>query len=124
MGERKTLSPRYLAAWYLSSAGLLVLLPGWKLGLPLWELPRSEWLPFACLGAAFAVSAGFAAQLRFAGRGRAFWLIVLSTIAVFGLVFLGFNITRTQFSRTITILTLLAALVLVPAPYVIGGSRV
>jgi cytochrome c2 len=51
-------------------------------------------------------------------------LVVVSTTAIFGVVFLGFIVTRTDFSRAITIATFLCAVVLVPAPYVVGASRV
>jgi hypothetical protein len=109
---------------YVSSAGLLVLLAAWKFGLPVWQLPRSQSLPFASHATAFVLSAGICALLRFAGPGRALWLTTLSTSAIFGMTFLGFITTRTHFSRAITILVFLSGLVLVPAPYVIGISRV
>jgi len=74
--------------------------------------------------AAFAVSAGIAGLFRPARRWQDLWLITLSTIAVFGLFFLGLIITRIDFSRSIIIVTFLSALVLVPAPYIVGRSRV
>jgi cytochrome c2 len=76
-----------------------------------------------CLATAFAVSAGIAALLRSADRWRALWLTALSTIANFGVVFLGFIVTRTDFSRATMIAAFLYAMVLVPAPYVVGASR-
>jgi cytochrome c2 len=121
---RKSPSGRYLTAWYVGSAGVLALLPAVKFGFPLWQLPRSYWLPFACLAAAFVVSSGIAVLLRLAGRWRALWLTALSTVAVFGLVFLGFVATKTDFSRALTVITFLSALVIVPAPYILGPSRV
>jgi cytochrome c2 len=122
--ERESPSWRYFTAWYATSACLLSLLPAWRFGFWVWQLPRFQWVPFACLATAFVVSAGIAALLRPAGRWRALWLMAVSTIAVFGGVFLGFIITKTDFSRAITIATFLSAVVLVPAPYVVGASRV
>ena len=91
--------------------------------MPVWRLPRSHWLPFACLATAFVISAGIAALLRPADRWRALWLMAVLTIANFGVVFLGFIVIRTDFSRAITIATFLCAVVLVPAPLVVGASR-
>ena len=122
--EARKLSWRYLTAWYVTSVGLLLLLPLWKFGLPVWRLPRALWLPFSYLVTAFVISAGIAALLRLADRWRALWLIAVSTIANFGLVFLGFIVTRNDFSRAITVATFLSAAVLVLAPFVIGASRV
>ena len=123
MEARESPSWRYLTAWYVTSAYLLLLLPAWKFGLPVWRLPRSQWLPFAYLATAFVVSAGIAALLRPTDRRRALWLMALSTIANFGVVFFGFIVTRIDFSREITISTFLSAVVLVLAPYVVGASR-
>ena len=124
MEAREPPSWRYLTVWYATSVCLLLLLPVWRFGLPVWRLPRSHWLPFACLATAFVVSAGIAALLRPADRWRALWLMAVSTIASFGVVFLGFIVTMTEYSRAITIATFLFAVVLVPAPYVVGASRV
>ena len=124
MEVREPPSWRYLIAWYATSVCLLMLLPAWKFGLPVWRLPRSLWLPFACLATAFAVSAGIAALLRPANRWRAVWLMTVSTIANFGVVFFGFIVTRTVFfSRAVTIATILCAVVLIPVPYVVRVSR-
>jgi cytochrome c2 len=49
------------------------------------------------------------------------WAVV-STMAIFGAVFLGFVLTKTDYSRTITLGVFMSALVLVPAPYLVGAS--
>jgi cytochrome c2 len=123
MEARTPPSLRYLTAWYVTSLCLLLLLSEWKFGSPVWLLPRSDWLPLACLATAFMVSAGLAALLRPAIGWRALWLMAVSTIANFGVVFLGFIVTKTDFSRAITIATFLLAVMLVPAPYLVGASR-
>lgn len=111
---------RYLAAWYAASGALLLLLPVWKLGFPVWLLPRPLWLPFAALAAAFGLSAATAALLRPALRSVG--LITLCTTAIFSVVFLGFVVTRTDYSRAITLTVFLAAVVLIPVPYALGAS--
>jgi hypothetical protein len=118
-------SRRYLTAWYAISVCLLLLLPAWKFGFPVWRLPRAQWLPFACLAAAFVVSAGIAALLRSTVRGRGLWLVAVSvfTIAIFGMVFLGFIVAKIDFSRTVTLAVFVLAVALVQAPYVVGTSR-
>jgi cytochrome c2 len=100
-----------------------LLLPAWKFGFPVWRLPRAQWLPFACLAAAFVVSAGIAALLRPTVRGRGLWLVAVSTIAIFGIVFLGFIVAKIDFSRAITLAVFVLAVALVQAPYVVGTSR-
>lgn len=46
----------------------------------------------------------------------------MSTTAIFGVVFLGFVLTRTDYSRAITLGIFTSALVLVPAPYFLGTA--
>lgn len=111
---------RYLAAWYAASAGLLLVLPVWKSGFAVWLLPRPQWLPFACLAAAFVLSAACAALL--AAPVRTVGLITLCTTAVFSVVFLAFLLTKADYSRGVTLAAFLAAIVLVPAPYALAAS--
>jgi cytochrome c2 len=56
------------------------------------------------------------------GRWHAAWLTVLAMMASFCTVFLGFIASKTDFSRAITIVAFCNALVLIPAPYLIGAS--
>ena len=123
MKLREPWSLRQLAAWYATSVCIFLLLPTWKFGLPLWRLQHSDLLPFACLATAFVVSAGIAVLLRPADRWRALWLTAAFTIANFGVVFFGFIVTRTEFSRATTIAAFSYAMALIPAPYVVGASR-
>ena len=123
MKSRKLLPWQYLTAWYATSLCILLFLPTWKFGLPLWQLPRSDLLPFICLTLAFLVSASFSCILQITDRARSLWLSALVTTATFGVVFLGFIEARTEFSRVITVVVFAYAIVLVPAPYVIGASR-
>lgn len=46
----------------------------------------------------------------------------VSTTAIFGAVFLGFLLTKTDFSRAVTTGIFLSALVLIPAPYFVGTA--
>lgn len=115
-----TPSWRYLAAWYAVSGGLLLLLPAWKFGFAVWLLPRPQWLPFATLATAFVLSAATAALLRPAIRSVG--LITLCTTAIFSAAFLGFLVTRTDYSRAVTLTIFLAAVILIPVPYALGAS--
>jgi cytochrome c2 len=99
---------------------LLLLLPLWKFGFPVWRLPRFQWLPFACLVAGFSICAGLAAWLQRYWKSLS-WLPVV-TIAVFGLIFFGFIITKTDYSRAVTTTVFSLALCLVPAPYLVPAS--
>jgi aldose sugar dehydrogenase len=114
---------RYLLAWYATSLCFFLLLPTWKFGLPLWQLPHSDLRAFSCLALAFLFSAGIGCLFRHTEHGRALWLTALFTTASFGLVFLGFLGARTEFSRIATIIAFAYAIVLVPVPYVMGASR-
>lgn len=113
---------RYLTLWYATSLALLLVLAAWKFGSPLWLVPRNQLLPLGCLAAAFVLSAS-AAVLRPALRDWGVRRLVVFTIAVFGLVFLGLIVTKSDFSRAITLTVFASSLVLVPAPFLVGDSR-
>ena len=113
---------RYLTLWYATSLALLLTLAAWKFGSPLWFVPRNQLVPLGCLAAAFVLSAS-AAVLRPALREWRVRRLVVFTIAVFGLVFLGFVVTKSDFSRAITLTVFASSLVLIPGPFLIGNSR-
>lgn len=69
------------------------------------------------------MSAGFAALLHPSRRTRDLLFVATLIIAIFGLVFLGFIVARADFSRATTLMIFAAAVVLIPAPYMIGASR-
>lgn len=114
----------YLAVWYAATASLLVIVPGGRFGIPIWELPRSQFIPYAWLAAAFLISLLALLLHRYPLGWRALLLQTLFTGAVFGLVFLGLLLTKVQFSRTVIVGLFAASLVLVPAPHLFGSSRV
>lgn len=99
---------------------MLLLLPVWKFGFPVWRLPRFQWLPFACLVGGFALCIGLAVLLQFYWK-RLVW-IPLSTIAVFGLIFFGFILARADYSRAVITAVFVLALILIPAPYLLPAS--
>ncbi|NIX77003.1 PQQ-dependent sugar dehydrogenase [Microvirga terricola] len=121
--HRGTPSLRYLLAWDVIAITPLLFLPVWRAGLPLWHLPRAQWLPFLCLVAAFLLSAAIAASFHRLARWQAAPLAAVCTAAVFGLVLLGFFLKGTDYSRAITLTMFACAVLLVPAPYVVGPSR-
>lgn len=97
-----------------------MLLPIWKFGFPVWRLPRFQWLPFACLVAGFTICTCIAALLPSYWK-RVFWVPV-STIAVFGLIFFGFILVRTDYSRAVISAVFVLALILIPVPYLAPAS--
>jgi cytochrome c2 len=110
----------FVTVWYAACLALLVVV--WQLGFGIWELPRP--LPFASLATAFVLSAGTAALLRPALH-RWKWLlaVALMTMAIFGAAFLGFVLTKTDYSRAVILVVFVSAFALIPAPYLIGASR-
>jgi cytochrome c2 len=119
------LSMLYLAAWYAVSLALqfwLAFSQFWTLGVSWWRLPPGRWLPGASLMVAFMVSAAVAAAIQ-SVRGRRVSLVVVCTIAVYGLVFLGLIIAKADYSRAITFTMFAMAVLTVPAPQLIGPSR-
>ncbi|GJD48586.1 hypothetical protein OPKNFCMD_1309 [Methylobacterium crusticola] len=112
-----------VAAWYTAVAGLLLILPHWQLGFPIWQLPRLQWLPFGCLAAAFLASAGITTLVPPVSPRRGLWRNAVAITAIFSLVFLGFYVTRTTYSRAITLTVFAAAVALLPAPYLVRTSR-
>jgi len=86
-------------------------------------MPQAQWVPFSCLAAAFIVNAGVVALLRPPPHGWRLLLMPFVTIAIFGIVFLGIIVTKTDFSRSIIIAMFASAVVLVPGAYIVGSFR-
>jgi len=122
--KRAFCSKTYLAVWYSVSAALQLRLASqlWNSGTAWWQLPRASWLPGVCLAVAFVASAAIAVVIPTAARWRRVLLIIGSTIAIYGLVFLGFVIVRTHYSRIITLAMFGFAVLTVSAPHLLGTS--
>ncbi len=69
------------------------------------------------------VSVCIAALLKPAGGWRRLPIVALSTVAIYGLVFLGLFFARNDFSRGVVIAVFVSAIVLVTAPYLLPASR-
>ncbi|MBH5398283.1 PQQ-dependent sugar dehydrogenase [Bradyrhizobium sp. CNPSo 4010] len=108
--------------WYGVSTALLVLFPALSFGFRLWLSPVAQLLPFGCLVVAFVLSAACTSSLRSSMRRRELAWTAVSTVAIFGAVFLGFLLTKTDYPRVITFGVFISALMLVPAPYFVGAS--
>jgi cytochrome c2 len=119
---RKQASWRFVTLWYAIAVTLLFLLQTSTSGAAPWRLPWSQFLPFCCLIAAFILSVGVAVLLPPALRARSMGRIVVSTLAIFGAVFLGFLVTKADYSRAVTLAVFTSALVLIPAQYLVGAS--
>lgn len=120
-GRRERPSSRYAVLWYATCVALLLLSPAFNFGVPPWQVPAAKLLPPGCLVAAFVLSAGCALSMR-PPRESHVRRTVVSTMAIFGAVFLGFVLAKTTYSRAITFGVFTSALVFVPAPYLVGAS--
>ncbi|EIG57045.1 hypothetical protein Bra1253DRAFT_01693 [Bradyrhizobium sp. WSM1253] len=105
----------YPVVWYATWVVLLLLFPVLTYGMAFWRLPAQS-LPFGCLVASFVLSAACTLFISPSSPGRGLGGTIASTMAIFGVVFLGFVLTRTDYSRAITLGIFTSALVLVPAP--------
>ncbi|MGY3365312.1 cytochrome c2 [Bradyrhizobium sp. GM2.4] len=112
----------YPVVWYAMCVVLLLLFPVLTCGMAFWRLPPARSLPFGCLMASFVLSAACTLLIRPSSPGRGLGGTIASTMAIFGVVFLGFVLTRTDYSRAITLGIFTSALVLVPAPYFVGTA--
>jgi hypothetical protein len=119
-------SMSYLAAWYaavITVQVLLALMPVLKPDIHWWRLsPSGNWLSGIYLAAASVVGTGVAVAIR----PKVFWqrlLLLVSTVAIYGLVFLWLIIARSDYSRLATLAMFVTAVLTIPAPYLLGTSR-
>jgi aldose sugar dehydrogenase len=110
-------SSRKLFSWYACAVVLAVLLPSAKFGRPLWQLPPREELSSLILIGAFVASAALPgiALLRATPLSRA--ATVVTTIAVFGLVFFGLLLTDAAESKTVLLELFALAVVVLPISF-------
>ena len=115
--ERSGFSARQLVLWYACARALAVVLPSAKFGAPLWQLPHREVLSALILIGAFVVSAVVPgiALLRGAPLSRA--AMVVTTLAVFGVVFFALLFTGDAASKTVMLALFALSLVLLPVSF-------
>jgi cytochrome c2 len=108
---------RKLLWWYACALALAVLLPSVKFGQPLWHLSHRETLSSLTVLGAFLASAAVPgiALLRGVALSRA--VIVITTLAVFSLVFCGLLLTGAAASKTVLLGFFALALVLPPVSF-------
>ncbi|MBS0394853.1 MAG: PQQ-dependent sugar dehydrogenase [Proteobacteria bacterium] len=105
------------------AAGLLPALLQWKFHELPWHLSRRDWHGSAILLAAYGLSALVAVGLARAYGRRAVGMVVVATMAAFSLALLFFLERQTGFSRSITAIAFGGALILVPVPLLLSGTR-
>jgi cytochrome c2 len=118
--------PRHAAFWIIwgaLTAALIALIPSTRFGIPVWELPRVEMLPFLVLTAGFVLCLAQPLVLRWFGRRASIGQIVLWCVAVYGVLFMlltwsGFNGSKRVFGELLAL-----AIVLLPWTFAMG-SRV
>jgi cytochrome c2 len=105
---------KYRAVWFALTAALLLLIPSTRFGVPVWELPEHERLPFLILVAGFIACALVPVVLQWRGRSVAPGTVVLWTLSIFGLLFIGLTVTKSSGSLRIYGEILALALLLLP----------
>jgi cytochrome c2 len=113
-----------LIIWHiLAIAVLALLLPYLKLQLPVWSVKSSELWPLIVLLGGYAVSALLPVIFRVFGRPIQLTSLIVSIIAVFGLIFLYFLVVHVDSKRTIMLQVMAAAVLLVPLGLRLGRFR-
>ncbi|MBS0399345.1 MAG: hypothetical protein JSR95_11790, partial [Proteobacteria bacterium] len=123
MKNSSRLSIALLILWHLlAMAALALVLPELKFKLPVWSIKAAELRPLELMLGAYALCAVLSVALR--RRGEPLRVTGLATliIAVFGLLFLYFLVTRVDSARIIMGQMLLATLVLVPLGRSLSGA--
>ncbi len=122
IGEIRLKGWAYAVVWHIAGLAVLSLFPLWKFGVPVRRLPQSYKPPCLALAAAYVLSAAIGALMGRNFGWRGLLLSFGSTLAIFGLVFLGVVVARDDFARSVPPATFVAALALIIAPRVIPPS--
>jgi cytochrome c2 len=110
-------------AWGVLTVLLLVLIPSARFGVPVWQLPRDQMLPYLVLLGAF-LACGSIAVLRFlSARRLPEAMIALMALSVFGVVFTWMTLASMTISHSIYGGVLLTGLVVLPATFGVAGPR-
>ena len=123
MKNSSRLSVVLLILWHLlAMAALALVLPELKFKLPVWSLKAAELRPLELMLGAYALCALLSVAVRRRGEPLRITGLATLTVAVFGLLFLYFLITRVDSARIIMGQMLLATLVLVPLGRRLSGA--
>ncbi len=114
---------RFWARWCVCTLALLLLVPSVKFGIPLWQLPQDQLLPFLALITAFIVC-GLIPALKLArGRPVSAGNVLLWTLSIFGLLFFGLTVTHRSGSLRIFMAFLGFAAVFLPISFAMPRHR-
>jgi aldose sugar dehydrogenase len=105
---------RYLIAWHLLVLVLLATLPRFSMQVPIWSLAAGELQPLLIQLGGYAACAAIAILGTALGKQPRPAQLLLSIVAVFGLIFLALMLTKQASSRALTLAVFGAALTLIP----------
>jgi len=96
---------------------MLLLVPTSKFGIPFWSLPRSELFPFCIEFAGYMLAAAFPAVQFFAGKPVKPFHVLITCLAIFGVIFVALTLTDRSASRVVFLTTAFLAMVLIPLSF-------
>ena len=104
--------------WHGVAAIILILIGSVRHGLPPWEMSQDQLVPLIMLVAAYLASASALTIVEIRRHTISVEQILLTTLALFGIVFLIFILAKINYSRLVILVTLLCAFLLI-----LGGFR-
>jgi cytochrome c2 len=110
-------------AWCALTALLIALIPSTRFGIPPWQLPRAESLPFLVLIAGFLLCVARPVALIWLGKRAPLWDVVVWTLAVFGLLFTALTLAGMSGSKRTYGELLALTLVLLPLTFSVRSPR-
>lgn len=104
----------FLVGWHILVIAVLVQLPRLKFAIPVWRLSTSELIPLALLLAAYVLCAAFSLLGQVRGKPIAGSTLVLSVLALFGLVFFYLLTKKFDSSKAVLAYALILSLIFLP----------
>jgi hypothetical protein len=104
----------FLIGWHILAIAILVQLPRLKFAVPVWRLGSVELIPLALLLAAYGVCALLSLWGQVRGKPVASSTLVLSVLALFGLVFFYLLTKRLDSSRAVMAYALILSAITLP----------
>jgi len=113
----------FLLLWHALVLTLLMTIPSLKLHVPFWSLNDTEFLPFLILLGGYVVAAAIVIVAQVRGQPLRALPLLLTVVAIFGLIFLYLLLRKADSSRVAMLLVFIATLVAVPLSTNLGRLR-
>jgi cytochrome c2 len=107
----------FWTGWCALTLALLSLIPSTRFGIPPWELPAHELLPFLILVGGFVACAVVPAFMQWRGKTMSAGIVLLWILAVFGLLFIGLTVATMSGSLRVYAEVLALAALLLPITF-------